>query len=359
MTGKKPYRDQSGSYPDMARTATLTGMEASGVKGPHSELLKPWRHDDYQDMEYKHPINDKAIPPLVNRPQLSPGFLLPPTVPVIGQCLHLTINPPPSLEAGQFHQFTASGGDGQYLFRQFLGPGTTSAGGLYTAPLAIDLLESAIVVVGVTDGCRISKGALSRGANLFATSTFVVGPEEAAAFLVSDTFTDSDSTALESHTPEEGGAWTKAVGAGISITSNELQHTGSFGVYVNEVGSLADGQIEADADMTAATGIWRLVFRFQDSSNYYLATWISAGTGQVLIQKVEGGGFSTLGGGAIAVPSTFTGKVTFEGDALKVYTDDVLKASVTDSTFSTGKVGLSLSRTTGTLKMDNYVAEST
>lgn len=331
---------------------------------PYSEFEKPYLTKDYHQMQGLHHSNFRGgVPLLAINPFESPGVEIAPQ-PTVEQCLHLSIGSAPiGMIFGESYQFIPNGGDGNYFFRQFSGPGSISAQGLYSMPLLEGVESSFIVVVGVTDGCRVSKGALSRGANLFSTATFVIEPpevEDEEVTEVSDTFTDSDSTELSTHIPDIGTGWTKVVGGDLEINSNILTYktTSAGSVYTADGITIADGYVEAFSYATNTITVG-LYFRYVDSSNYYelegtntdlLRLWkVVAGVPTLLMQTVfdTGAGSETI-------------KCVFSGSDFEMFRNGVSKGTTTDGTFSTGGVAVhGHSGTTHDNIMDDFVAVST
>ena len=110
-------------------------------------------------------------------------------------------------------------------------------------------------------------------------------------------------------------------------------------------------------------------FRVQDANNYYFLSQNFGDSGHggywnLRLQKVVGGTETDLGSSPIdnngQVNSTstwYTLKVELTGNNIKAYVDDVLKFDITDSTYSTGTVGLWLESQTGT-EFDDVLVQS-
>lgn len=111
--------------------------------------------------------------------------------------------------------------------------------------------------------------------------------------LASDTFTGSNGTGLDAHTMDTGAGWTEVSGTW-TIESNATQNgTTSAGGYiaVTDVGS-ADFVATVRAKITNASGnaIGGLIFRYQDTTHYWIAQY-SAGTDDVKLGYYNGGAF--------------------------------------------------------------------
>jgi hypothetical protein len=115
---------------------------------------------------------------------------------------------------------------------------------------------------------------------------------------VSDTFTASDGTYLEDHSPEVGDAWQSRLGnTAIEIWSNTatLRRLGKYAYYTNAATpSSAEYDITANfLKYTSGGATFGFVGRFVDGSNYYLFYYIHGDTAYYLKKRIEGV-FSTL-----------------------------------------------------------------
>jgi hypothetical protein len=95
--------------------------------------------------------------------------------------------------------------------------------------------------------------------------THIYAPVLSGFVLALDSFTGTDNTLLENHTPEKGGVWTCQAGSS-RIISNKLKCTAS-GPYTQNLGR-ADLVLEADytVDTSGYTGF---AYRFVDTNNYF------------------------------------------------------------------------------------------
>jgi hypothetical protein len=109
------------------------------------------------------------------------------------------------------------------------------------------------------------------------------------AVFLSDTFTDSDGTWLQNHTPETGGAWAKRAGGSIgTIQSNKAESNASW--YTNDA-TPGGAEYTITADLHSPTDnneYFYILGRFQDTSNFYMAEYISSTSTMKLHKKVSG-----------------------------------------------------------------------
>ncbi len=85
-----------------------------------------------------------------------------------------------------------------------------------------------------------------------------------------DTFTDTNGTALESHTPEIGGSWSVSTAGKMTIQSNALKQTTFF--VADNIWSVMDGGTDQGVisfDFTPpGSGTWALLALFRSTSNH-------------------------------------------------------------------------------------------
>jgi hypothetical protein len=153
--------------------------------------------------------------------------------------------------------------------------------------------------------------------------------------LISDTFTDTDATALASHTiaPTNTPAtsWS-ALGGSFTIQSNLASNT-------TPSGGVTDAVVDAgDADVTITAIVRRsgaadcgIIARATDVNNYLLLDLLLAGT--VKLYRKEAGSYNELASVAqtFSVDTDYTLKFVVSGTALTGYVDDVEKVTATSS----------------------------
>lgn len=193
-----------------------------------------------------------------------------------------------------------------------------------------------------------------------------------AAF-VSDTFTDTNGTSLNAHTPDVGGAWTDTPSPPTSsladIESNHLECNAHFETnrfYNDAAQPSGDYYVEVVITQNGSHG-WNnfagVLGRVQQASGTlecYEAVWIENGSSdQWELFKWSGGSPTSLGTWADAFASgTRTVRLEMNGTAIKVFVDTVERISVTDATWSTGRAGLTIAGgLLNGLLLDNFVAD--
>ncbi|OAS21225.1 family 16 glycoside hydrolase [Paenibacillus oryzisoli] len=153
--------------------------------------------------------------------------------------------------------------------------------------------------------------------------------------LYSDHFQDGDST-----------GWTSSLGTWnvVSEGSKVLSIPSTDGQIAAGTSSWANYSVQAKVKMTGqgygGTGA-SLLFRYQDANNMY-AVQLNKADGQIKVLKKQAGTWTTVG-----TPVTqqfewnqwYTVKVIVNGSSIICYLDGTEKINMTDTTFSTGKIG--------------------
>lgn len=166
------------------------------------------------------------------------------------------------------------------------------------------------------------------------------------AVVFSDLFTDTNGTALTSHTPTSG-SWTNVSnGTLASIQSNALRGPDGYrAVECIAVGTatLADGFVESSMKEPSggADTNFKLYFSYTDASNHYFLEWRTFSSFRdVKMYKRSGGTNTQLGStystGALTVGVFYPIRLTKSGGALSVQFNGSTVISATDGTpFST------------------------
>ncbi len=136
--------------------------------------------------------------------------------------------------------------------------------------------------------------------------------------IASDTFTDTNGTALHSHTMTLGAGWSDDVGTW-AINSNKVGATGSGQLtsLTTPPGSPANGVIICDMALASSpdAGLW---FNMQDDNNGWL--WAVGGGGSTHLYNVTSGTPTEKRNDGNANPSTtFTGMVYINGDTVTAW----------------------------------------
>ena len=193
------------------------------------------------------------------------------------------------------------------------------------------------------------------------------------AVFAEDNFTDTDGTALTSHTPDDGGSWTKHTLAGSGswdIRSNRIRSTGSTGTdahfYHSGTPDSAEYDVEADIvrlGSTTPSATPGVTGRHSTSAEtFYFARYNASPTFVWQLFKRVSGTFTLLGSysQSFSVGQSRTVKLEIRDTAKKVYIDGTERISSTDNAITAaGKAGIrdntGQATTTG-YHIDNYVA---
>lgn len=186
------------------------------------------------------------------------------------------------------------------------------------------------------------------------------------AIYISDTFTDTNGTAIASHTPNVGGAWN--VSGAITITSNQLI-CGQFGSGhpYNSTTSMASADYEVLADVVwagAADGnadMAGVIGRFNTAaSDYYFAYYNTTGAAWHLSKAISGSE-SSLGTSAMAYVQgqTHTLTLRMQGTTITMLVDGVSLVSVTDTALTlTQNAGIYMEDVVSQCqRLDTYVVQ--
>jgi hypothetical protein len=171
-----------------------------------------------------------------------------------------------------------------------------------------------------------------------------------------DNFDRADSTSL-------GASWTEISG-NLVVAGNMLKNALGTITPSLAVVSALNGPVEtAEADFTSTDNNlgprFGIVLRYQDARNYYLIHRRTGGSSLLVISRVVNGVETVLRSSSLANPAKgvafhIKGRVT--GTTLSLDFNGVNKINATDSTFSTGKVGITISNSSSTAqqKADNF-----
>lgn len=183
-----------------------------------------------------------------------------------------------------------------------------------------------------------------------------------------DTFTDTNGTLLDAHTPDVGGAWSFINGVGIlHIQSNKAAYQGGtqwVGATVNS--SFANAAISAEIDVPAGSSYaYAIVFRYVDSINYWVLNIERSGGGtpQMAAYKIVAGSATALDTELLGAVSgtTVTAAVALNGDAITGYLNGVAQVSGSDSFQNTATrhgIGLFAGGLDTLGKFDNFAIDS-
>lgn len=164
-------------------------------------------------------------------------------------------------------------------------------------------------------------------------ATLAAFPAASAATLLADDFGDGDSHGWSTN----GGTWTVTAGAfqqaGTSTDAKALAGPG-----------WTDQAVQARVRPIAFNGANRhaaVLARAQSTSNYYYLAVTNSGS--VVLGKRVGGGFAPLASAPAAVPTGTWATLRLEafGTTLRGFLDNVQVVTATDSTFGSGRAGVS------------------
>lgn len=180
---------------------------------------------------------------------------------------------------------------------------------------------------------------------------------------VSDTFTDSDATALQDHTPEVGGGWTVRSGiTDITIQSNAAESSGSSAIYTcDATPGAADYDIGVDVlNVDSLFQSVRIYARFQDTNNFYRYTTGHNSNWQ--IRKKVAGVWTVLDSGPpashdAAYSISCECRTGVNGKKLIKDGDGTILQATDDDLADAGKAGFRVSG--NTVIADNYEADDT
>ena len=120
-----------------------------------------------------------------------------------------------------------------------------------------------------------------------------------------------------------------------------------------------DFTLTVDCKVTGTSSTWNdfaIIFGWQDASNYYFFSSNESNDGATSgIFKVVGGTSTELADitTMITPDTTYACKVERSGNTINVYRNDVLLATATDSTYTSGKVGFGTKKDKATF--DNLI----
>lgn len=179
---------------------------------------------------------------------------------------------------------------------------------------------------------------------------------------LSDTFTDSNGTALTTHTPDVGTGWVNENQADGVIEADSVTNP----TFANGWDLAIDAPVSADYQVTATlicnggvTNEAYLVVRNSGSdTDGYKAGW-DGGSGQWEIWRVAGGADVLLGGSAtnpVTDPSSHVLVFSASGSTLALAVDGATLVTETDATTSSiGQAGMRLGGVfSGWLSFDDY-----
>lgn len=182
----------------------------------------------------------------------------------------------------------------------------------------------------------------------------------ARAQLISENFTSSAAN----FTVVSGGTWSVSGGKYVLTNpANGPAGSGNGNLSVHNTTVSGDFTLTVDASATATSALWNdfsVIFNYQNSTNYYYVSFNESNdNGTSGIFKLVSGVQTQLADitSLITAGTTYAIKVERTGSTYKVYRNNTLLATATDTAFTSGKVGF------GTLNdgasYDNLVVTTT
>ena len=154
-----------------------------------------------------------------------------------------------------------------------------------------------------------------------------------------------DNFDAPAHVPDLDRTWTEQVGAFSTQNSNAAPAVPGINLAtVNTPSGVPNGSVQATVNVTTVGTAAGLVARYTGpgENSYYLA-WLynNAGTYQAYLFLKQPGGFTQLAEQDLpGFSGTGVLRFDFTGPALKLFVDNVEKASATNFTLTTGLVGI-------------------
>jgi lysophospholipase L1-like esterase len=183
--------------------------------------------------------------------------------------------------------------------------------------------------------------------------------------IANDLFTDTNGTALESHTADSGATWTKhsASAGGATINSNKVSGVSNATLalyYSSVIPASADYDVQADITFTtAASALSGIAGRIDPSAAtlYFFRYSGATGSGQYQLYKTVAG-TSTLIGSYNAAESngvTRTLRLSMYGSVISAWIDGVQRIAVIDSAITAaGRPGLRIGNSNTLDSVDNW-----
>jgi hypothetical protein len=189
----------------------------------------------------------------------------------------------------------------------------------FVLELLDDLAETNVGLLSVDVSTLTGNGAVT-------INTVQQGGEAVGgANAVTDSFTDSNGTALTSHVPDTGDGWTDISGAaGLTIESNKLQCSATSVQRRARLTSDISTDVEISGTINFATSVadkaGGFLLRILDSNNYIYAAIV---TGYLFIFKVEGGSTTQLAAGTVlhSADTNYTLTASVGGNTISVSSD--------------------------------------
>lgn len=188
-----------------------------------------------------------------------------------------------------------------------------------------------------------------------------------AAF-VQDSFTDTNATALQSHTGETGATWAKLTGftRDAQIQSNVLENltNSDAAYYASGAPASADYEVELDYSwVNSGLATSEVLGRMDTSTGDFYSFYYRRDANQYRLRKRVGGTYTTLSSVSGSSPGSgvyINHRLALSGSNLEGFADDVSVLTATDSSLTAaGKAGLAFTSPGSTgprIRVDNFLA---
>ena len=189
---------------------------------------------------------------------------------------------------------------------------------------------------GVTPATDLQKNAMNILASLKPIAPYVLG----------DTFDRADAAVMG--TSDSGATYT--VWAGVPGISGKQAYASTAANTKAVTTALADGYSEITVATNDSAGY--LVFRGTDTSNYWRFGFTGSSGANVALQKVVAGAVTTLIGPLANMPVGTRFGVLHSGSSISIYTNGILRATVTDA-FNQSAILVGFQSQTLATRLDN------
>jgi hypothetical protein len=167
-----------------------------------------------------------------------------------------------------------------------------------------------------------------------------------------DDFTDTDTTALESHVATGGGTWTKLTGSGAgsaTIDANRAHNTNDttlHGYFHSYVPNTPDYDAECDIVLLTDNNLSQqgpCVRISTTAFTFYTLTYVANGNTWQILRRIAGTGLglATSAAQTLTAGVPYRARISARGNVLKGFVDGALVVSVADDGISAaGRAGL-------------------
>lgn len=202
------------------------------------------------------------------------------------------------------------------LSRQAPDPAFTSGASSETSVGSSAASSSAAVTSAGSSSAEVtSAGSSSAGSSAGGSSNSCIN----------DTFTDTNGTAIASHTMDNGTGWTKSGGGTATIQDNTLELVMSGPPLPLVLTDVADGdgtlttKIYFDSSSDATTRLAYVYFRYSDSNNYWRVN-LNAGTNVITLNRYESGSNTQVDSASLTLndDTWYTVTATLNGSSVSV-----------------------------------------